>query len=478
MAKNSGLQRRLARIPAVDELLRAEEMQPLLRAYPRSLVVERVRRLLEAVRRGIVNAPEADGEVFSAAAFFRDLDADLEACLAPRLRRVVNATGVVIHTNLGRAPLPEAALRRVGEIACRYSNLEYNLNAGRRGLRYDHVEELLCRLTGAEAAMVVNNNAGAVLLVLSALAAGREVVISRGELIEIGGAFRIPEVIVQGGARLREVGTTNRTHLDDYARAINENTAVLLKVHTSNYRVAGFTAAVDSRELVRLAAAHGLPVVEDLGSGSMIDLAARGIGDEPTVAAVVASGMGVVTFSGDKLVGGPQAGIVVGRRDLIDQIRHHPLNRALRIDKLTLAFLEEVLKLYLYPEKVDTAVPTLAMLTLTPAELRRRAGRLRRLLLRADGDGGRLQVEVREGVSRAGGGALPLVNIPTWLVAVRAAGFRAFELERRLRTGRPPIVARIEDEWLVFDPRTLFPGDDRLIAAACARLAGGADQDR
>ncbi|MBW1646122.1 MAG: L-seryl-tRNA(Sec) selenium transferase [Deltaproteobacteria bacterium] len=471
MAKpSSDRQRRLARLPAVDELLRAAEMAPLLAAYPRRLVLERVRRQLALLREAILGGRLAGEEPFDPAAFFPALAADLEACLAPRLRRVVNATGVVIHTNLGRSPLPAAALKQAGEIACRYSNLEYDLDAGCRGLRYDHVEELLCRLTGAEAAMVVNNNAGAVLLVLSALAAGREVIVSRGELIEIGGAFRIPEVITQGGARLREVGTTNRTHLRDYAAAIGEETGVLLKVHTSNYRVSGFTAAVDSRELVQLAAAHDLPVVEDLGSGSMLDLAAYGIGDEPTVAAVVESGMGVVTFSGDKLVGGPQAGIVVGRRDYLERIKRHPLNRALRIDKLTLAFLEEVLKLYLYPERAAAEIPTLAMLTLPAAALRRRAQRLKRLLLRADDGRGRLEAAVRKGVSRAGGGALPLVNLDTWLVVVRIEGCRAAELERTLRAGRPPIIARIEEEQLVFDPRTLFPGDDRLIARACAGL--------
>lgn len=470
MKDKDKLQENLSRLPAVDELLRKAEMQPLLECYPRGLVVESVRLELAAVKKKVLAENLQVEEVFSLPVFVAGVEESLKARLAPRLKRVVNATGVVIHTNLGRSPLPAAALKRVGDIACRYSNLEYNLESGRRGLRYDNVEELLCRLTGAEAAMVVNNNAGAVLLVLSALAAGREVIISRGEMIEIGGAFRIPEVIVQGGAKLREVGTTNRTHPADYERVINEETALILKVHTSNYRVSGFTAAVGSAELVQLAARFSLPVIEDLGSGCMMDLSAYGVGGEPTVRQVVETGVGIVTFSGDKLVGGPQAGIVVGRRDLIEQVKRHPLNRALRIDKLTLAFLEEVLKCYLDEKKAVAELPTLAMLTLPLAELRRRANRLKGQIHRRLGSAAGFSVVVKEGISRAGGGALPMVEIPTWLVSLRVDGFSASSLERFFRSRPLPVIARILDDQLVFDPRTLMNDDYREIAAACEDL--------
>ena len=470
MKDKNKLQENLSRLPAVDELLHKAEMQPLLACYPRSLVVESVRLELDAVKKRVLAENLQVDKTFSLPVFIAGVGEILREWLAPRLKRVINATGVVIHTNLGRSPLPAVSLERVGEIACRYSNLEYNLESGRRGLRYDNVEELLCRLTGAEAAMVVNNNAGAVLLVLSALAAGREVIISRGEMIEIGGAFRIPEVIAQGGARLREVGTTNRTHPADYERAVNEETALILKVHTSNYRVSGFTAAVGSAELVQLAERFSLPVIEDLGSGCMMDLSAYGVGGEPTVRQVVETGVGIVTFSGDKLVGGPQAGIVVGRRDLIEQVKRHPLNRALRIDKLTLAFLEEVLKCYLDEKKAVTELPTLAMLTMSPVELRRRANRLKGQISRRLGSASGLAAVVKEGVSRAGGGALPMVEIPTWLVALRVDGFSASSLESFFRSRPLPIIARILDDQLVFDPRTLMDDDYREIARACEDL--------
>ncbi len=470
MKENTELQKNLARLPAVDELLRETEMQPLLERYPRNLVVESVRLELDTIKKKVVAENLQVDELFSLPVFFTQVAEALEMRMAPRLKRVINATGVVIHTNLGRSPLPIAALAQANAVACRYSNLEYNLESGRRGIRYDNVEALLCRLTGAEAAMVVNNNAGAVLLVLSALAAGREVIISRGEMIEIGGAFRIPEVIAQGGAILREVGTTNRTHPADYERAINEETALILKVHTSNYRVSGFTSAVDSVELVKLAKRFSLPVIEDLGSGCMMDLSAYGIGGEPTVRQVVKTGVGIVTFSGDKLVGGPQAGIVVGRRDLIEQVKRHPLNRALRIDKLTLTFLEEVLKCYLDEEKAVSSLPTLAMLTISPAELRRRANRLKSRIRRQLGNINGITLTVKEGISRAGGGALPMVEIPTWLVTLQVNGSSASALERFFRSRPLPIITRILDDHVIFDPRTLFADDGPEIARACAEF--------
>ncbi|MBN2232305.1 MAG: L-seryl-tRNA(Sec) selenium transferase [Deltaproteobacteria bacterium] len=476
MTETLDIQRELRQLPAVDELLKTPAVGGLLERFPRPLVVEQLRHGLAEIRQLVAGERRQLMAVYDYDTFIAAVAGRLEEYLAPRLKRVINATGVVIHTNLGRAPLPEAAVRQAAVIACRYSNLEYDLAAGRRGLRYDNVEELLCRLTGAEAAMVVNNNAGAVLLVLSALAAGREVVVSRGELIEIGGAFRIPEVIVQGGALLREVGATNRTHLRDYEQAIGEDTALILKVHTSNYRIAGFTTAVDSRTLAALAARRGVPLVEDLGSGCLLDLAGLGVGGEPSVRRVVESGIDVVTFSGDKLVGGPQAGIIVGRRELIERIRMHPLNRALRIDKLTLAFLEEVLRLYLDPERVYRVVPTLAMLTTEPAVLKRRARRLARELEAVFGD--RAEIAVVAGVSRAGGGALPLVELPTRLVTLDVHGMAAAAVERYLRCRKLPVVVRIADDRVVFDPRTLFADDFQEIAAAGRELvaSGGRGQ--
>jgi L-seryl-tRNA(Ser) seleniumtransferase len=476
MTARVDIQRELRQLPAVDELLQTGAVRELLAHYPRPLVVEQLRHGLAEIKRRVIGEEVPLAAVYDFPAFTAAVSGRLEEYLAPRLKRVINATGVVIHTNLGRAPLPEAAVKQAATIACRYSNLEYNLETGRRGLRYDNIEELLCRLTGAEAAMVVNNNAGAVLLVLSALAAGREVVVSRGELIEIGGSFRIPEVIVQGGARLREVGATNRTHLRDYEQAIGDDTALILKVHTSNYRIAGFTAAVDSRELSALAARRGVPLVEDLGSGCLMDFSARGIGGEPTVRRVVESGIDVLTFSGDKLVGGPQAGVIVGRRGLIERIRRHPLNRALRIDKLTLAFLEEVLRLYLDPERVVHAVPTLAMLTVEPAVLKRRARRLARQLRTVFSD--RAAVAVVAGISRAGGGALPLVELPTWLVTLAIDGMSPSAVERFLRCRKLPVIARIADDRVVFDPRTLFSDDASEIVAACRELVESGDRCR
>lgn len=470
MKEHTELQKNLARLPAVDALLRRTEMRPLLERYPRSLVVESVRLELDSIKKKVVAENLPVDDFFSLPSFFMRIAEMLARQMAPRLKRVINATGVVIHTNLGRSPLPAAALEQANAVACRYSNLEYNLDSGRRGIRYDNVESLLCRLTGAEAAMVVNNNAGAVLLVLSALAAGREVIISRGEMVEIGGAFRVPEVIAQGGAILREVGTTNRTHPEDYERAINEETALILKVHTSNYRISGFTTAVDSLELVKLATRFSLPVIEDLGSGCMIDLSAYGVGGEPTVSQVVKTGVGIVTFSGDKLVGGPQAGIVVGRRDLIEQVKRHPLNRALRIDKLTLTFLEEVLKCYLDEEKAVSSVPTLAMLTISPDELRRRANRLKSRIRRQVGNAGGFTLAVKKGISRAGGGALPMVEIPTWLVTMQVNASSASALERFFRSRPIPIITRVVDDHVVFDPRTLFADDGPEIARACAEF--------
>ena len=383
----------------------------------------------------------------------------------PSLRRVINATGVIVHTNLGRSLLPKEAIDNMIEVSTSYSNLEYNLEAGKRGIRYSHVVELLCELTGAEDALVVNNNAAAVLISLETLAKGKEVIVSRGELVEIGGSFRIPDVMAKSGAILREVGTTNRTHLKDYKNAINQETAMLLKVHQSNYKILGFTKAVDMEELVELAKKHGLYVMEDLGSGNFIDFSKFGLEYEPTVQEVVRNGVDVVTFSGDKMLGGPQAGIILGKKDIIEKIKTNPLNRAVRIDKLTLAALESILRIYLEPEEAIRRIPTLNMICLEFDEIKRRARRLSRRLKKVIPEF--LDLKITETTSRVGGGALPICPLKSLAVSIsykKAPNSSQIpssvsELEERLRHTTPPIITRIEEERLLFDVRTLTDRD-------------------
>ena len=420
---------RLRDLPSVDELTRGTT-DPL--------ATEAARAVLERAREEI----RAGGDPGDLAARLRE---ELAAARAPRLRRVINATGVIVHTNLGRAPLADEALRRVHEAARGYSNLEYDLGRGARGSRQDHVAGLLRRLTDAPAALVVNNNAAAVMLALAALAEGRDVLVSRGELIEIGDGFRIPDVLTRSGARLREVGTTNRTRADDYERAITDETALLLRVHQSNFRVVGFTEQPTVEELAVVARRHGLPLVDDLGSGALVD-----VGDEPTAREALAAGADLVCFSGDKLLGGPQAGIVVGRADLVERLRRHPLQRALRADKLTLAALEGTLALYL---DASERIPVLRMLREQTAAVRARAERLAGLV------GG----DVEETVARAGGGALPLAELPSFACAVEE------ELAARLRNAQPPVIAVVRDGRTLLDCRTL--SDDEVDEVAAAVVA-------
>jgi len=461
----------LRSLPAVQRLLEDPAGQELVRRYGHAAAAEALAWAQDQARRRILDGgPEAGSQAPAGpAALIRAAARRLERMFRPHLRPVINATGVVLHTNLGRARLPEAAVAAVSRIAARASNLEFDLESGGRGSRQQALERLLPRLTGAEAGMAVNNNAAAVLLVLSALAAGREVIVSRGELVEIGGSFRIPEVLAQSGARLVEVGTTNRTRLEDYRRAIGPDTAALLKVHTSNYRIVGFTEAPPAADLARLAAQAGVPLIYDLGSGVLVDLAARGIPGEPTVRQALAAGASVVTFSGDKLLGGPQAGIIAGRRDLVEACARHPLARAVRIDKLTLAALEATLTLYLDEAQALEQVPTLRML-LSPVEvlLRRAealAGRLRDLDLPA-------AVEAVETRSAPGGGSLPGVELPSAAVALVPMGASAVSLARELRAGDPPVVGRLERDRLLLDLRTVDPGEEEeLLAAVPAALA-------
>ena len=413
----------LRSLPSVDRLLADDA----LAAAPRPLATEAARRALDRAREAI-RAGDDPGDVTASAR------AELERLRAPSLRRVLNATGVIVHTNLGRAPLAPSALARVGEVGGAYSNLELDLDTGARGSRQEHVADALRRLTGAEAALVVNNNAAAVLLALAALAEGREVVVSRGELVEIGDGFRIPDVLARSGARMVEVGTTNRTRAADYESAIGPGTAALLRVHQSNYRIVGFTASVATGDLARIAKRAGLPLVDDLGSGALLD-----VGDEPTAAESVAAGADLVCFSGDKLLGGPQAGIVVGRAGLVERLRRHPLQRALRADKLTLAALEGTLELFSDLPRARREVPVLRMLDEPLEHVRARAERLAGLV------GG----EVEETVARVGGGALPLAELPSAACAIEEA------LAAQLRLGEPPVVGIVRDGRLLLDARTL-----------------------
>jgi L-seryl-tRNA(Ser) seleniumtransferase len=474
MARNpmnvSEEQRRLLqRLPAVDRLIDLAQAEVCFELVPKSVVVNCIRAVLDADRRRIRedNGGRAAPDLSDSAVMQRVKEA-VRAAMRPKLLRVINATGVVIHTNLGRSLLAQEAVANMAVVAARYTNLEYDLAAGRRGSRYTVVRDLLCEITGAEDAMVVNNNAGAVLISLETIARNRKVIVSRGDLVEIGGSFRIPDVMAKSGAILKEVGTTNRTHLRDYENAIDASTALLLKVHWSNYSIIGFTAQVSLKEMVALGARHGVPVMEDLGSGTFIDFSKYGMLKEPTVQDSVASGADVVTFSGDKLLGGPQAGIIVGRKAIIESIRNNPINRALRIDKLTLAALESTLRLYRDEPRALAAIPTLRMLTETEAAIEARSRELaRRLSALADA---RLSVERIRRASKAGGGALPLLELPSSCLRVRIQGLSVNALELRLRHSDPPIIARIEDDAYVMDLRTVQEDELEIIASAFASL--------
>ncbi|BCV23820.1 L-seryl-tRNA(Sec) selenium transferase [Gelria sp. Kuro-4] len=460
----------LRNIPAVEALLEAPPVAALLAEHPRALVVEAARAVTAAARRLILSAaPEADLPDFSRAALAAQVVARVRAAAGPHLIPVINATGVVLHTNLGRAPLAEPARAALAEIARGYSNLEYDLETGERGSRHSHCAGLLTELTGAEAALVVNNNAAAVLLTLAALAAGREVVVARGQLVEIGGSFRVPEVMEASGCRLREVGTTNKVYLRDYEAAIGPETALLLKVHTSNYRILGFTASVSGAELAALGARYNLPTLEDLGSGVLVDLSRAGLEKEPTALESVAAGLDIVTFSGDKLLGGPQAGIIVGRKRYLDVIKRHPLARALRVGKLTLAALEATLRLYREPERAWREIPALRALSWAEGELKERAQRLAGKI-NALGQG--LTATVQPGTSEVGGGALPLSALPTHLVAVTSGTYSPDELAGRLRRRPLPVIGRIGGDRLLLDLRTVRPEEEAALVSALAAAAG------
>ena len=456
----------LRKIPSVDEILSTPEIADLLKVHPRGVVVDAIRKGLGRLREELLrrDLSKIEDTLFSFEHLYPLIQREIDLQVQPRIRRVINATGVVIHTNLGRSPLPPQALQHMIDIARTYSNLEYDLELGERGNRYSHVEGILCRLSGAESALVVNNNAGAVLLVLNTLAEGKEVIVSRGELVEIGGAFRIPDVMKRSGALLKEVGTTNRTHFSDYEKAVGSQTALLLKVHTSNFRIMGFTSSVSLQELVQLGKQYDLPVMEDLGSGCLLDLTPYGLEKEPTVPEVIAGGVDVVTFSGDKLLGGPQAGMILGKKKFMDPIKVNPLTRALRIDKLTLAALESTLLLYLDEKRATREIPTLKMLSVDAGKLKARG---RRLLRKLSGipQQGTESVVLKEDISQVGGGAYPLQELPTMVVAIKPSNLSVNRFQEMLRRGDPPIISRISKDELILDMRTVFDDEIPLLAA-------------
>lgn len=452
-------------LPKVDEVLLWPEVAAEAGGAPRWALLDAVRATLKHRRELLANLDEP-GEDTGAdrPAIARQVLAELHKSPAANLRRVINASGIIVHTNLGRAPLAPEALEQIERVARGYSNLEYTLDSGERGSRQDHCEKLLLRLTGAEAAVVVNSNAAAVFLCLNTLADGREVVVSRGQLVEIGGSFRIPDVMRKSGALLREVGTTNKTRPADYQGAVGPATALLLRVHTSNFRVVGFTETVGLPEMVAIGAAAGVPVMDDLGSGCLIDLSAYGLPGEPTVQDAVAAGAALVSFSGDKLLGGPQSGIIVGRRELIDQVRKNPLHRAMRIDKLTLAGLEATLRLYLDGPRGRARIPVLRMICDPEKAVRRRAGRLLRKLARdtrvAWG------ASVVASVCQVGGGALPLEPLPSAALALGGPDRPAHHLEEALRRSPLAAIGRLQEGRLLLDLRTV--GDDEVAPLAAA----------
>lgn len=451
-------------IPKVDEILEDERIKSLLNQIPRKLVVDSIREEIDSLRKDIKENKVDEEEIVRRNQILIELvlkRANKKSSY--KLRRVVNGTGIILHTNLGRALINREVMENVVDIVTNYSNLEFDIEKGERGSRYSHLKDILTEITGAEDAMVVNNNAAAVLLVLSTMAKGKEVIVSRGELIEIGGSFRIPDVMEQSGATLKAVGTTNKTHLYDYENAINENTAALMKVHTSNYRVLGFTSSVSIDELYTLKEKYNLPLIEDLGSGVLIDISKFGLEYEPTVQDSIKKGVDIVTFSGDKLLGGPQAGIIVGKKKYIDQMKKNPLTRAFRVDKFSISALEATLRLYLDEKIAVEKVPTLNMLSMSIEKLDLKAQKLYALLNEKVKDEG-LSFHIVDSFSEVGGGSLPLERIPTKCVMISLKGLSVNEFEKSLREYDIPIITRIYKDNIFIDLRTVREDEFQIIA--------------
>jgi L-seryl-tRNA(Ser) seleniumtransferase len=457
------IQQKLSKLPSVDECLKSPYGQRWLDSYYRKIVLLAIRETIELKRKEILDgsAPEVSLDALS-----EDIEKSIKKHSAYQLRPLINATGVVIHTNLGRAILSGKAIENVVETAKSYTNLEYEISKGKRGKRYSHIKDIIRELTGAEDSIVVNNNAAAVLICLDTFAKGKEVIVSRGELVEIGGSFRIPAVMKSSGAILREVGTTNKTHIYDYENAVCGNTALLLKVHQSNYKVIGFTEEVPIEELARLGKEFKIPVVADLGSGCMISLEKYGVYGEPTVQEVIKAGADLVTFSGDKLLGGPQAGIIVGKGKLIQKIQLNPMLRAMRIDKMTFAALEATFMQYLDEEELLKNIPTVRMLTQSREVIKKRAKRILSSLKKSVPD--RANLEILPDQSRAGGGSLPETDFPTFVVSIRPLNISVNSLEKKLRLGNPPVISRIKEDVLLIDARTVLDREIKTLVNCVA----------
>ncbi|MCX7884227.1 MAG: L-seryl-tRNA(Sec) selenium transferase [Caloramator sp.] len=454
----------LSSLPKVDVLLNDVNIISM-KDISRNIILESVRETIDEYRKSILN-----GEIknFEYNDIVNDVLIKVKKKGSMHLKRVINATGTVLHTNLGRAVLPKSAIDAVVDVASRYSNLEFDLEKGIRGSRYSHVEELICKITGAEAAMVVNNNAAAVMLALSTLSKGKEAIVSRGQLVEIGGSFRVPAVMEQSGARLVEVGTTNRTHLYDYENAISDNTGVILRVHQSNYKILGFTEEVSIEDLMQLGKKYDIPVVEDIGSGVFINMVKYGLTYEPTVQESIKKGIDVVTFSGDKMLGGPQAGIIAGRKKYIDRMKKNQLTRALRIDKMTLAALEATLRLYLDEDIAIKEIPGLRMLTIDIETLKKNAMKLSKMLKsRLKGS---CDIEIIMEYSQVGGGAMPLENLKTYVVAIKPLNMSLEKMDYLLKNLDIPIIARIYKDRMLFDVRTLFEEEYKIIADSLYKI--------
>ncbi|MCX8026953.1 MAG: L-seryl-tRNA(Sec) selenium transferase [Thermodesulfovibrionales bacterium] len=456
----------LSNLPSVDELLRSQRGEEWLQLYPRVYVLKAIRETIDEKRKAILSSKDVS---INQDDLLNDAENKLIKLCSFSLKPVINATGVVIHTNLGRSILTDAIMEHVKQVSTSYSTLEYDLDKGKRGKRYSHVQRLLRDITGAEDALVVNNNAGAVFMCLRELAKGKEVVVSRGELVEIGGSFRVPDVMAESGAILREVGTTNKTHLHDYEKAINENTALLLKVHQSNFRTIGFVKLVEIDELVALGKKYNLPVMFDLGSGCLIDLTPYGIHIEPTVQRIIQSGCDIVTFSGDKLLGGPQGGVIAGKKALIERISRNPLMRALRVDKMTLSAFEAVLMKYLDLDVAKQSIPTLKMILQPLEEIKERAITIEKCIKETLSDN-LVDSSVMQDDSQAGGGSLPEVSLKTFVVRLIPKRITLNALENRLRIGNPPVISRIKDDALVLDARTI---QDREIPVLVEKVVEG-----
>ncbi len=456
------------KIPAVDKLLETARLKDAVARYPKSIVMKGIHHVLDELRGRISKGEINREEVLELDSVSEQVMWRIERLNEPSLKNVINATGVVVHTNLGRSIMAKSVLEMFAPLSGHYTNLEYDLEKGKRGSRYVHVEGILKELTSAEAAMVVNNNAAAVLISLDTMARGREVVVSRGELVEIGGSFRIPEVMRKSGARMVEVGTTNKTHLRDYEEVIGPDTGLLLRVHRSNFQIVGFTEEVETSELVALGRKYNIPVMEDLGSGCLVDFSKYGLTMEPTVQQVLSKGVDIVTFSGDKLLGGPQAGIILGRKEFVEAIRKNQLNRALRIDKLTLLALEHTLRIYRDERKAISEIPTLKMICQPYPELKRKAQRLNRLVGRIAEEN--FSTRLEDGSSKVGGGALPLLELPTRLFCLIPKRLSAHVMEAWLRAYRPPIITRVDKEKVIIDVRTIQDDELRIVAKAVKEL--------